>query len=291
MGRCVYDGHLRARPPEADEDGFRRRRGRAGPRARRADPALPGRQLRLRLQLGGRRRAARTSGRRRLDLAWRSIETNQVGVDEFVALGRGGRQRRDDGGQPRHARRRRGPRPASSTATTRAARTGRTCAAPTAPPSRTASSCGASATRWTAPGRSATRPPTSTAGSPPRRRKAMRRVDPSIELVACGSSNPPDADVRRVGGDGARARPTTSSTTSRCTATTRSSTATGTASWPAPSTWTGSSTPSSRPSTTSARSRPAQQADQHLLRRVERLVPAAGSPARRTSSPGRGARG
>ena len=33
--------------------------------------------------------------------------------------------------------------------------------------SRTASGCGAWATRWTAPGRSVTRPPTNTAGSPP----------------------------------------------------------------------------------------------------------------------------
>ncbi len=45
--------------------------------------------------------------------------------------------------------------------------------------------------------------------------KAMRLVDPDIELVACGSSNCGDADLRRVGGDRARATPTTPSTTSR----------------------------------------------------------------------------
>ena len=66
-------------------------------------------------------------------------------------------------------------RPASSTATTRPApRCSDLRARQRRTPSRTASGCGASATRWTARGRSATRPPTSTAGSPPRPRKAMR---------------------------------------------------------------------------------------------------------------------
>ena len=35
--------------------------------------------------------------------------------------------------------------------------------------------------------------------------KAMRLVDPGIELVACGSSSALDADLRRLGGDRARA--------------------------------------------------------------------------------------
>ena len=39
--------------------------------------------------------------------------------------------------------------------------------------------------------------------------RAMRMVDPDLELVACGSSRLGDADLRRLGGDGARARPTT----------------------------------------------------------------------------------
>ena len=87
----------------------------------------------------------------------------------------------------------------------------------TAPPSRTTSSCGAWATRWTARGRSATRPPRSTAGSPPRPPRRCAWSTRRIELVACGSSQPAHADVRHVGGDRPGGDATTSSTTSRCT--------------------------------------------------------------------------
>ena len=60
--------------------------------------------------------------------------------------------------------------------------------------------CGAWATRWTARGRSATRPPTSTAGSPPRpRRRHEAGSTRRIELVAAGSSNAEHAHLRRVG--------------------------------------------------------------------------------------------
>ena len=54
---------------------------------------------------------------RRLDLAWRSLESNAFGVDEFAAWCEAGRGRADDGGQPRHPRGRRRPSTCSSTAT------------------------------------------------------------------------------------------------------------------------------------------------------------------------------
>ena len=63
--------------------------------------------------------------------------------------------------------------------------------APDARPARrrTTSGCGAWATRWTAPGRSGTRPPTEYGRLAAEAGKAMKLVDPTIELVACGSSN------------------------------------------------------------------------------------------------------
>ena len=45
----------------------------------------------------------------RLDLAWRSLETNKVGTNEFLALGARGRRRADARRQHGHARRRRRP--------------------------------------------------------------------------------------------------------------------------------------------------------------------------------------
>ncbi len=124
----------------------------------------------------------------RIDGAWHTIETNAFGLHEFmdwakeadvevmeaVNLGtRGVREARAH---------------SSSTRTTPAARTGRICAARTVRSSPSTSSCGAWATSWTAPGRSAARPRPSTGGSP---RSPPRRCvwsNPSIELVAVGSS-------------------------------------------------------------------------------------------------------
>ena len=68
----------------------------------------------------------------RLDLAWRSKETNQVGINEFARLGQGGRHRDDAGGQPRLARPRTPPATSPNTSTTPAAPPGATCAAATA---------------------------------------------------------------------------------------------------------------------------------------------------------------
>ena len=81
-------------------------------------------------------------------------------------------------------------RPAAwSTPTIRVAPRAPTCAPATAARIPTASACGAWGTRWTAPGRSATSPRTTTAALPPQTAWAMRLTDPDIQLVACGSSS------------------------------------------------------------------------------------------------------
>ena len=85
MGRCVYTGIYEPGHPTADEDGFR---GRPDLSPSWGHPgAVPRRELRLRLPVGGRRRpvARRPT---RLDLAWRSIESNEFGLNEFMRWAR-----------------------------------------------------------------------------------------------------------------------------------------------------------------------------------------------------------
>ena len=88
MGRCVYTGIYEPGHPEADADGFRR------------DVADLVRELGVPVLRypGGNFVSGynwedgigpRDQRPRRLDLAWRSIESNQVGVDDFVAWSRG----------------------------------------------------------------------------------------------------------------------------------------------------------------------------------------------------------
>ena len=197
--------HLRARPP-------RRRTRTASGRTSSTlvrelgvtDHPLPGRQLRLRLPVGGRRRAARPSGRAgSTSPGTRPRPTRSVSTSSPTWL-REGRQRAHVRRQPRHPRSAGGARrprvrqhPLGDGAVA-------TCASPTAPPSRTASGCGASGTRWTGRGSSATAPPRTTPGSRSKTARAMRQIDPDLELVVCGSSSAADADVRRVGARRAR---------------------------------------------------------------------------------------
>ena len=88
MGRCVYTGIYEPGHPQADPDGFRR------------DVADLVRELGVPILRypGGNFVSGynwedgigpREQRPRRLDLAWRSIESNQVGVDEFVSWSRG----------------------------------------------------------------------------------------------------------------------------------------------------------------------------------------------------------
>ncbi|HEV8567668.1 MAG TPA: alpha-N-arabinofuranosidase [Actinoplanes sp.] len=88
MGRCVYTGIYEPGHPQADADGFRR------------DVAELVRELGVPILRypGGNFVSGynwedgigpRDQRPRRLDLAWRSLESNQVGVDEFVSWSRG----------------------------------------------------------------------------------------------------------------------------------------------------------------------------------------------------------
>jgi alpha-N-arabinofuranosidase len=88
MGRCVYTGIYEPDHPQADGDGFRR------------DVADLVRELGVPLLRypGGNFVSGynwedgigpRDQRPRRLDLAWRSIESNQVGVDDFIPWARG----------------------------------------------------------------------------------------------------------------------------------------------------------------------------------------------------------
>ncbi len=196
--------HLRARPPDRRREGLPRRRAGAGARAGADDHALSRRQLRLRLQLGGRRRPGREApapARPRLALD-RAQHLRHQRVRRLVPARR---HRADAGRQPRHARAGRRARDWSSTATIPPARSSPTCAASTAGSSRTASSSGASATRWTAPGRwsSKTR---DEYGRVATEAAKMMRLDRSdhrarrLRLV-----RPQHADLRRVGAGRARA--------------------------------------------------------------------------------------
>ena len=124
----------------------------------------------------------------RLDLAWRSKETNQVGINEFgvwakeagiemmLAVNLGSR---DLNGARNFAEYVNHP---GGTYWSDLRRS-------TAPRSRRTSACGASATRWTGPGRSATRSPTEYGRLANESAKALKPFGKNVETVVCGSSN------------------------------------------------------------------------------------------------------
>ena len=82
-GALCLHRHLRADHPTADEHGFRGDVRSPDQRAGADDAPLPRWQLRLQLPLGGRGRpeADRPA---KLDFAWRALESNQVGTDDFL---------------------------------------------------------------------------------------------------------------------------------------------------------------------------------------------------------------
>ena len=147
-------GRVRARLAPGRREGVSHRRRARGQGAWRADHPLSGRQLRLRLQLARRRRpegAAADGARAGVELA-RDESVRHQRLHRLVPRGRNRAAARHEL-RHRHARRWRSP--TSSTATSIAARSGATCGGRTATSSRTTCATGAWATRWTAPGRSA----------------------------------------------------------------------------------------------------------------------------------------
>ena len=275
MGRCVYTGIYEPGHPTADDRRLPRATCRAGPRARGHARALPRRQLRLRLPLGGRRRPGRATGPRRLDLAWRSDRDQRRSASTSSSTGRGERRRRaDDGGQPRHPRRAGGPATCCEyTNHPDAARPGPTCARQhgAREPHGIRVWClgnemdgpwqiGPQDRRRVRPARRGDRPGDA-ADRPGARARRLRQLQPR------------DADLRRVGGRRCSSTPTTRRLHLRARLLRAASTATWPASSPPRSTWTTSSIAWSPPPTTSGAKRLQAQADQDLLRRVERLVP------------------
>ena len=133
------------------------------------------------------------------ELAWQSIETEPVRHRRVPGALRAHRVGADAGGQPRHRDPRGGARLGRVLQRTRRDPGRRPAGRRTVTPSRTASGCGASATRWTARGSSATYPPDDYAIRAQQAAKMMKDVDPAIETVVCGSSATTPADATRTG--------------------------------------------------------------------------------------------
>ncbi len=153
LGRCIYGGIFDEGSPLADAHGFRKDVLEALRRLRLPVIRYPGGNFvsGYRWQDGIGPRDQRPS---RLDLAWFDVESNRFGTDEFVQFCR------QIGAEPYLAVNcgdgdMREARDWVEYCNGTATRPWPRCGAPTAMKPPTASSSGASATRWTGPGRSA----------------------------------------------------------------------------------------------------------------------------------------
>ena len=183
MGRAVYGGIYEPGHPTADEDGFR------------GDVLELVRELGVTIVRypGGNFVSAydwedgvgpREQRPTRLDLAWRSIEPNEVGTDEFMALGAQGRRasRCSPSTSARAASTRRAT--WSSTATRpRGTPLGRPARARTATPTRTACKLWCLGNEMDGPWQIGHKTAVEYGRLAAEAGKAMRLVDPSIELV------------------------------------------------------------------------------------------------------------
>ncbi len=161
MGRAVYEGVYDPKSKHADADGFRHDVLQALGRLRMTAMRYPGGNFASGYHwLDG---IGPKSGRPTMrELAWQSLESNQFGTDEFIQLSPLDGLDADDYSQPGHRHPRRSAQLGRVLQLPARHRNTPICARPTAARSRTPSSCGAWATRWTVPGSSATSPPTST---------------------------------------------------------------------------------------------------------------------------------
>ena len=171
LGRCVYGGIYEPGHPSADAQRLPARRAGADARTRRHHRALSRRQLRLGLRLGGRRRAASSSGRAGSISPGsppRPTRSAPTSSSTGAALAR---RRADARRQPRHAR---GRRRAAAARVLQPSR-----AAPRFRPARARTAASAARRQALVPrqrdGRAVAdgdrRPRTNTAGSPPRPRR------------------------------------------------------------------------------------------------------------------------
>ena len=188
LGRAIYTGVYEPGSPLADGNGFRNDvlaevKGLGVPIMR-----YPGGNFVSGYNwldgVGPEERAA-DRARAGLELA-RDQSVRHQRVHRVVQAGRHRAAARRSTSAPARPRR---PSPTSSTAMSTRARSGATCAGRTATSSRTTCATGASATRWTAPGRWATMPAREYGRKARDTARQMRVLDRSCQLIACGSSN------------------------------------------------------------------------------------------------------
>ena len=209
MGRCVYTGIYEPGHPTADQTASAGRPG-TDPRARGAGHPLSRRELRVRLPLGGRRRPGRGAAAR--GWTWPggpSRPTSSAWTSSCAWTQRAG-VGADDGGEPRHPRR-----PEAGDLLVEYCQPSRrhvlVGSAPrrTARPSRTTSRVWCLGNEMDGAWQIGHKTADEYGRLAAETAKAMRLVDPGIELVACGSSNSQMPTFGCVGGDGPGAHATT----------------------------------------------------------------------------------
>ena len=207
MGRCVYTGIYEPGHPTADDAGLPHVTSSTWSRSSGATVVrYPGRQLRLRVPLGGRRRPGE-AGRGGSTAPGTRSRPTRSGCTSSSTGPRVADVEVMEADQPRHPGRRGGARARRVRQPPRRHRAVRPAAQERRTRSRSTSGCGAWATRWTARGRSAHKTADEYGRLAQEAAKAMRLVDPTDRAGRrAARSNSRHADVRRVGADGARAR-------------------------------------------------------------------------------------
>ena len=125
-----------------------------------------------------------------LDKAWNTLDTNQFGTNEFMAWCKAGWHAAADGPQSRHRHSRRRPPRWSNTATSTRERNGATCGATTALSSPYKVEHWCLGNEMDGPWQIGHMTATEYGMKAQDAARQMRAVDPSLKLIACGSSGP-----------------------------------------------------------------------------------------------------